>query len=353
MLLEPQTFELAARAQQLLARLNGDPRFKLELPASQLEIVLAPFAHVDEVEAALREARRDLLAACQGLVLPAAAGAHPFSSGVGRLNHTARYADIIEEYGSVAARQLVCALQVHVSVGQSDRALCVYNALRSYLPLLAALAANAPFYEGRDCGLASVRPKLAELLPRQGVPPVIDSWETYAELLRWGASAGTFPEARAWWWELRLHPGYGTLELRVPDSQSTVADAAAVTAVIQTLIAWLGGRHDAGEKLPVSPRWRIEENRWSAARHGVQGSMADLLTGEPAPTASRLRALLDALSDTAERLGAQRHLARAAELVEFNGAMAQRRAAGDGGARAAAQWLAQRFSPGERGMGCS
>src|SRR5205085_6691918 len=98
-----------------------------------------------------------------------------------------RYEPVMRAYGPIASRQLVCALQVHVSIGDADRALAVYNAARSYMPLLAALAANAPFYESRDTGLASVRPKLGELLPRQGVPPAIESWEAYAEPFRWVA----------------------------------------------------------------------------------------------------------------------------------------------------------------------
>ncbi len=196
---------------------------------------------------------------------------HPFSSGVGELNAGERYEHTRAEYGHVATRQLVCALQVHVALGGAERTLAVYNGLRAYLPLLAALAANAPFYEGRDCGLASVRPKLSELLPRQGVPPPIPSWAHYAELLRWGRRSGTFRDPRTWWWELRPHTLYGTLEFRVPDAQSTVADAAAVTAVAYGLVHWLAARHDAGESLPTVETWRIEENRWSACRHGTPG----------------------------------------------------------------------------------
>ncbi len=171
----------------------------------------------------------------------------------GRLNQLPAYEHTIREYGKVAERQLVCAFQVHVAPGEADRALAVYNAARSYLPLLAALSANAPFYEGRDTGLASIRPKLCDLLPRQGVPPAIESWDELASALRWGATAGSFPPG-AWWWELRPHWRFGTLEFRVPDGQSSPANAGAVTAVIQSLVVWLGpaprGRGDS-EGRPV------------------------------------------------------------------------------------------------------
>lgn len=343
MLLEPDSLELLGRASELLGRLEDDRRFKLELPASQLEILTPPSAELGFVEAALREARGTAARRADGLARLAGAGVHPFSPGVGELNRNSRYEGTVREYGAIAARQLVCALQIHVSVGDSGRALAVYNALRSYLPLLAALAANAPFYEGVDTGLASVRPKLAELLPRQGVPPPIESWEDYAEALRWGARAGAFADVQTWWWELRLHPRFGTLELRVPDSQSSVSDAIAIAAFTQALVAWLGERHDADEHLPVAASWRIEENRWSACRDGIEGTMADLHSGEQRPTRACLRELLDLLGPTAHRLGSAGELEEAGRLVEANGALGQRQAASTGGTKGAARWLIERF----------
>jgi glutamate---cysteine ligase / carboxylate-amine ligase len=343
MLLDPETFALTERAPELLERLEGDQRFKLELPASQLEILTEPVQNAAEAADALLAGRRELAERAGDMVRFAGAGVHPFSPGVGQLNSLARYHDVVAAYGPIAKRQLVCALQIHVSVAGARRALAVYNAARSYLPLLAALAANAPFYEGRDTGLASVRPKIGELLPRQGVPPVVESWEHYAEALRWGAVSGAFPRAGMWWWELRLHPGFGTLEFRVPDAQSTVAEAGAIAAVIQALVAWLGARHDGGDRLLAAPAWRIDENRWSACRYGVEGEMADLVSGEPRPTRDWLQELLSELEPFAARFGASDGLARAKEVVEVNGAIAQRRVASSGSPRAVARWLAERF----------
>jgi glutamate---cysteine ligase / carboxylate-amine ligase len=343
MLLEPGTLELAHRAEEILGRVSEDPRFKPELPASQVEIVIPPHATVGVAAHALLDARRALASATEGLVRLAAAGAHPFSSGIGEVNPGSRYRQIAEAYGCVAARELVCALQVHVSVGEADRALAVYNAVRSYLPQLAALAANAPFYEGQDTGFASVRPLIAALLPRQGVPPAFEDFSDYAQTLAWGSASGAFPDPTTWWWELRLHGGFGTLEFRVPDAQGTVAEAAAIAAVVQALVAWLSRRHADGTTLPVHPRWMIEQNRWSAARHGTEGSMVDLSTGERRPTRAILEALLEELGDTALELESQAELGKAAEMVERNGAVAQRSAAQVGGARAVAEWLAGRF----------
>jgi carboxylate-amine ligase len=349
MLLDPTTFALTTRAAEVLSILEGDPRFKLELPASQIEIITPPSIGVPAAKASLLDGRRDLAAATDGLVRLAAAGVHPFSPGTGELNRGPRYEHTIREYGSLAARQLVSALQVHVSVGRADRALRIYNAARSYLPELAALAANAPFYEGRDTGLASVRPKLAELLPRQGVPPPLESWESYAAELSWATTAGRLPHVGTWWWELRPHPRLGTLEFRVPDGQTTVADGAAIAAVAQALVAWLDGLEESDSRLAVAPTWRIAENRWSACRYGVEGSMADLRTGTQRPTRERLGELLDDLEPVASRLGAEAELVSARALIEINGAIAQRDVARDGGVQALARWLTTRFQEPARG----
>jgi glutamate---cysteine ligase / carboxylate-amine ligase len=358
MVLDPETFELAPRATEILELAGGDPetngaaQLKLELPASQLEIVTAPAATVPEAARALYQARRNLAASAAGVARFAAAGLHPSSSGVGELNQGPRYRRTIREYGAIAERQLVCALQVHVAVPGADRALAVYNAARGQLPLLAALAANAPFYEGRDIGLASVRAKIGELLPRQGVPPALGSWDEYSAALGWGVTSGMFPDPGTWWYELRPHPRFGTLELRVPDGQTTVADAAALAAVAQALLAWLGQRYDRGELVGGHqiPTWRIEQNRWSACRDGVEGQMADLETGAARPTRAWLLELLETLEPVAAELGAgDAPMRRARELVQVNGALLQRRMAAQDGVRRVASWLASKFVEPSRG----
>jgi glutamate---cysteine ligase / carboxylate-amine ligase len=346
MLLDPGTLDLLPRALDVLERTAGDPRFKPELPAAQLEIVTPPSPSVPGAIAALAAARRDLAAAAAPVGRLAAAGVHPFAAAEGALNRGERFDLTAGEYGRIARRQLVCAFQVHVAVGGAERSLAVYNALRAYLPELAALAANAPFYEGADTGLASVRPKLSGLLPRQGVPPAFASWEAFAEALRWGAAAGPVPEPRRWWWELRPHPAFGTLEVRVPDSQARVADAEAVAATVLALVGWLAGRHAAGDLPPAVATWRIEENRWSACRDGVEGTLADLQTGERRPTRERLLWLLDVIADAGAELGCAHGLALARDLAARNGAMRQRETGGPGPATA---WLADAYLAGTVG----
>jgi carboxylate-amine ligase len=343
MVLDPATGDLAPRAPEVLAALDGDGRFKPEMPAAQLEVVVPPAAGVGEAARALHAARVRLAEGAEGIARFAGAGLHPFAAPEGVLNQGGRYEAILAEYGILARRQLVFGLHVHVALRGPDRALAVYNALRSYLPELAALAANAPFHAGRDTGLASARPIIADILPRQGVPPAIPSFEAHADALRWGARTGWIAEAGMWWYELRLHPMYGTLEVRVADQQPTVAESAAVAAVAHALVAHLAARHAAGERLPVAPSWRIEENRWSACRHGLDGELADLETGELLPTRERLHALLDELAPAAAGLGCDLELERAVSLVDGPGARRHRDVASERGLDGLVNWLADRF----------
>jgi carboxylate-amine ligase len=343
LLLDPETLELVPRAREVLGRLDGDERFKFELPASQVEIVTKPCGAVGEAAAVMMAARRDLAARVAGRVLLAGAGVSPLGARTGELIELPRYARIMREYAPIINWQLVCSLQVHVAVPGSERALAVYNHVRSYLPWLAALGANGAFYQGRDTGLASVRPLISDLLPRQGIPPLLESWEEYAEALGWDAPAGAVHEPGTWWWELRPHPGFGTLEFRVPDSQSTIAEAAAIAAVIHALVVWLARRYDSGEQLSTAASWRLEENRWSACRYGLEGQMLDPQTGRRSPTRRCLEWLLEAVADVGGEFGSTSELRRAVAIVQANGAVRQRRAAAGGGAAAVARSLVDRF----------
>ena len=340
MLLDPESFDLAPVASALLGE-NG--RFKLELPASQVEIVTAPHRTIGAAVEELAAARRALTEAVGGTARLAAAGAHPFAGAEGELNTGEHYERVEREYGPVARRQLVCGLHVHVALGGAERALAVHNALRGYLPELAALGANAPLREGRDSGLASVRPLIAGLLPRQGVPPAYDSWEEFAAELSWASAAQRISGSRGWWWELRLHPELGTIEVRVPDAQSTVADVSALAATAASLVLWLGELYDANELPPPAASWRIAENRWSAVRHGVHGSMLDLATAQSTPTGERLLSLLETLAPFAARIGASEGLRRARELAERNGADVQRAVAAELGVHAVPEMLGELF----------
>ncbi|HEX6390675.1 MAG TPA: YbdK family carboxylate-amine ligase [Solirubrobacteraceae bacterium] len=321
MVLDAETLDLAPRAAELADTFGADDdRIRTELPAAQLELVTRPAATVDaalDELAALRHAAAEL-GASRGLRL-AGAGAHPFAATTGQLTQRPRYERIAAEYGPVARRQLVFGLHVHVSVRGADRALAVYNALREHLPFIAAIATNAPLYDGADTGLASVRPLLSALLPRHGIPPAFASWDELAAAHAWGRVSDRIPDAGSWWWEARLHPQWGTLEVRVPDTQATLAETGAVVRRVHALVDELATRHDAGDLPPPAPTWRIAENRWSACRYGLDAELADPRTGARTP----VRELID---------------------IDRTGADRLREVAREHGVHGATAWLAERFT---------
>lgn len=343
MLLDPGSLDLRPCAAEIVGGADRDPRFRLELPAAQAEIVLPPATTVDQATDRLLSARRALAERAAGRARIAGAGAHPFAAADGVLTDGPRYRELERDYHPAARRQLVFGLHVHVALRGVQRVVAVHDALRSYLPEIAALAANAPFHEGRDLGRASVRPMLCDLLPRQGVPPALGSLRGYADELDWGARAGRLPRHRRWWWELRLHPVHGTIEVRVCDTQATVADTRALAALIRALVHRLAEHHDAGERLPVHPTWRIEENRWLAARDGLDAVLADPGTGARTPVRERLEEIVERLTPTARRLGDGAAIASVRRLLDDGGGAGRLRAAADGDPRAATAWLAERF----------
>jgi glutamate---cysteine ligase / carboxylate-amine ligase len=344
MLLSPRDGDLVPEVERALATLGSDDRFKRELPASQVESMTTPCATVEELADQLLRARSDLAAALDGSIDLAAAGTHPYAAVTGPLNRGARYDAAAADFGTAAlSRQLVFALQIHVAPGDAHTALAVYNALRSYLPEIAAVAANAPFHGGVDTGLASVRPGVASLLPRQGIPPSLASWDDYAHALR-SARIGSSPAGPgSWWWELRPHPVFGTLELRVPDAQTTVADAAAIAALGQCLVTWLSERHRQGERLSVHPTLPIVENSRRAARDGVGAVLVDLDCGEPTPVRDSVNRLLGELEEVATDLGCAPQLALIPTLLERNGAIRQREIAAEQDLGGLVAWLISRF----------
>jgi carboxylate-amine ligase len=339
MLLDPETLEVAP-SEAALSVLDGDPRYAAELRQGQVEIRTPVCGNAVAAALCLADAALHLSEVLSGVAVLASSGTHPFSSAWGDISRGERYRKLADEFPQAAHGHLPSGLHVHVSVAGADRALAVYNAARSFLPELTALAANSPFLDGQDTGLASARSQLTLAYHRAGVPPAFRSWEAYVEFVDWGRRGGVFPDAGHLWWDLRPHPRFGTLELRSPDSQTRVEDAAAVAALYQCLLAWLASRFDEREELAVHDTSRIAENVWRASRYGTRGHMVDLVTGEEQETRARIGALLELLEPTAERYGTTWALLSANTLLADNGADRQRYVAAEHGLKGLTRWLA-------------
>lgn len=338
LLVDPDSLQLEPRSELVLERLAGDPRFKHELLGASLEATTGVHARVPDLAGELRELRTLAAAAADGFAETVGVGVYPLADGRAAPAPGERYAAIMRRYGVAAAEGCyACGVHVHVAVPEAERALAVTNAVRSYLPELALLASNAPFFRGRDSGRSSVRPRLAEGFPRQGVPPAFESWERFAAHLSWGRTAA-FDGPGELWYEVRPTLR-GTIEVRVCDQPTRVEDTVVLCAVIQSLVATLADRYDEEGWLPVHPTERIAENRWRAANHGLAGELLDLDTGEAEPAGERLATFLDGLSPRAEELGCAAELESARSLARINGSERQRAVERELGMDGLARWL--------------
>jgi carboxylate-amine ligase len=340
MLVDARSGRLLPSIDEVLGRMDGDDRFRAEFRAAQVELVTRPCLSAADVGRELGVARVELAEEIADGGRLVACGAHPTALRLGPITGGERYRDIGVDNPWAATHMLTCGLHVHVALADGDRALAVYNALRSYLPEFAALAANSPYHRAADSGTASTRLLLNRSLARHGVPPAFRDWNAYAELAAWGQVGGSIPDPSYHWWDLRLHPGYGTLEIRVCDTQTDLQDAVALIGLAQTLVARLAARYDAGERLAVHDTYRISESVWFGARSGALGTVLDLDSGEQQSVDRRLAGLLEELAPLAAELGTERELARVSLLARAGGAERQRRLVRERGLHELVDWLA-------------
>jgi carboxylate-amine ligase len=309
------TGELVSAANELLDELGIDhpggqhPKAKHELFQSTIEIITGVCDTPDEAGHDLRTTLAELRVAAdrRGLALMSS-GTHPFALARDQLvSPDRRYHELIESMQWPARRLLICGMHVHVGVSNGARAITIINELRRHLPLFLALSSSSPYFEGEDSGLASARSKVFEGLPTAGLPPQLADWTDFEAFMSTLLDSKCINSIREVWWDIRPHPDFGTVEFRMCDATPTVREAVALAGLAQTLVAWCNARIDDGT-LPVAPReWTVRENRWLAARFGID---ADLIVEHPDTGRTDRRSvrdllaeLIDDLGPTAQRLG--------------------------------------------------
>ena len=343
-LLNPDSYELTSRFDEVVEAAGGDKRIKAELMQSVLEVATHVASTVEEAVDEARGLRAQIRdAAAEGGTLIASAGTHPFS----RYEHQditdqQRYTDLLEAMQWVAERELIFGLHVHVGLNTPDQAIAVCNGLRTWLPELLAISANSPFRHGRDTGLASTRIKIFETFPRSGLPPAFSSFEEFELLVERGVKTNCFEDYTYIWWDLRPHPKLGTVEVRICDGQTRIESLAGLTALIQSLVATLAERFDRGEPLPIQPVTLVGENKWRAARYGLETDLVDLAHDTERPAREAVLELLELAEPAAQRLGCASELDEVERICARGpGANEQRRVYEESGSLlAVAQWLA-------------
>jgi len=333
MLLDGETLDLVQHVETVLAATAGHELEKSvnpELMQSVLEIATPVCQTPAEVEAELRKLRGYVtgLAREQGLRV-GSAGTHPFSLFERqRITARDRYRHLVDQLQYIARRELIFGLHIHVAVDDAEKAVQIVNGLLAHLSQLLALSASSPFWRGEATGLASSRQMVFAAFPRSGPPPRFRDYADYAEVVGQLEKTGCIADYTHIWWDIRLHPRFGTVEVRVCDAVTRVEDAVALAAFCQSLVKLYSERYAVGAEIPSYHRILTTENKWLAARYGLEAPVMDLATGRRnrVPVAQLVRRTLREIEPHARELGCDRELEGISEiLAKGNGADRQRR----------------------------
>jgi carboxylate-amine ligase len=334
-IVDRESRQLTSAASELLEDLGGDhhPKIKHELFECTLEVITGICATVAEAKDDLASSVKELRAVtdARGLALMCS-GSHPFSDWHDqRLSPDPRYAKLVDEMQWVARRMQIFGVHFHVGVRSAEKAITIANALTAYLPYFLALSASSPYWGGRDTGMASSRSTVFESLPTAGLPYHLADWSEFEQFMETLVESQAIKTIREVWWDIRPHPDFGTVELRMCDGIPTLREVGALAAMAQSLVEWLDTLIDRGYAPPVPREWVVRQNKWRAARHGID---ADLITderGARAPLRRGLEELVEELSPTAARLGCAEELPGNFEILHFGPSYARQRRVVQGG----------------------
>jgi glutamate---cysteine ligase / carboxylate-amine ligase len=333
MLLDGETLDLVQHIETVLAATEGhelETRVNPELMQSVLEIATPVCETAADVAAELRKLRAYVtgIAREKGLRV-GSAGTHPFSLFERqRITARDRYRHLVDQLQYVARRELIFGLHIHVAVDDAEKAIQIVNGLLAHLPSLLALSASSPFWRGEPTGLASSRQMVFAAFPRSGPPPRFRDYADYAEVVGQLEKTGCIADYTHIWWDIRLHPRFGTVEIRVCDAVTRLEDAVALTAFCQSLVKLYSERYAVGAEIPSYHRILTTENKWLAARYGLEAPVMDLATGRRnrVPVAQLVRRTLGEIEPHARELGCDRELEGiGAILAKGNGSDRQRR----------------------------
>ena len=334
MLLNPHDWSLAQQIDRVLPRLPPElaAHVTRETHTSALELSTGVHPTVEGLLGELRSLRTQLDGELAPLGLRAAsAGTHPstiwhetvVSSGP-------RYEAVYGSMRDLARREPTFGLHVHVGVRGPAEGIRLFNRMRVHLPLLLALSVNSPFWQGRDTGLASTRTPLFQAFPRVGIPRAFTDYEEWVEAVDLLIRCDAFPEPTFLWWDVRPQPRFGTVEVRILDAQTTVGEAAALAALVQC-IARLEVEEGYVPTALIDSQEALDENRFIAARDGMDARLIDPEGECRVPAREQLDALLEACAPHARELDCEAQLEPVRALAERTGARRQLELARDEG----------------------
>jgi carboxylate-amine ligase len=318
-IIDPETRELRSHIQEILegGKVTLKEQIKPEMHQSVVELgteicqsIVDARTHVIELRSRLAE-----LAGRSGLRI-ASVGTHPFSHWRDQLiTQGERYQEIVKDMQQLARANLIFGLHVHVGIPDRQSAIHVMNQARYFLPHIYALSANSPFWVGQDTGLKGYRLKVFERFPRTGIPDAFESLSEYEDYCKLLVKTGCVDNAKKIWWDIRLHPFFDTLEVRVCDAQTRVDDTLAIAALIQAIIAKLFKLLWRNTTFRIYRRRLLDENRWRAARYGIDGKLIDFGKESEVEERSLLNELLEFVASEADELGTHREMAHIERIM--------------------------------------
>jgi carboxylate-amine ligase len=318
-IIDPKTRELRSHIQEILA--GGKMFFKEQVkPEMHQSVVEVATEICGDIRCARQQviqqrSKLALLASRDGLRI-ASAGTHPFSHWQDQqITADERYATIVQDMQQIARANLIFGLHVHVGIPDREEAIDIMNQARYFLPHLYALSVNSPFWLGQNTGLKAYRQMIFERFPRTGIPDAFESLSEYEDYLKLLVATGCIDNAKKIWWDIRLHPFFNTIEFRICDAQSRVDDTIALAAIMQAIVAKLHKLRTNNVTFRMYPRRLIDENRWRAARYGLDGKLIDFGRGCEVDERELLHEMLEFIAPELLELGSCREMAHIERIL--------------------------------------
>jgi len=279
-------------------------RVKAEMHQSVVEVGTSVCSNIKEAKEEVKKLRRDMIALARenGLRL-ASAATHPFADWrVQEITEDVRYKNIVEDLQLVARANLIFGLHVHIGIEDRETGIHLMNQMRYFLPHLLALSANSPFWIGLNTGLKSYRCKVFDKFPRTNIPDTFTSWADYESFVNLLVKTNSIDNAKKIWWDVRPHPFFSTIEVRVCDIPMRADESLAIAALIQATMAKLYKLHSRNQGFRMYSRALIMENKWRAARYGLNGKLIDFGRETEVPARELMLEYLEFVDDVLDEL---------------------------------------------------
>jgi glutamate---cysteine ligase / carboxylate-amine ligase len=320
--IDPETRDLRSHiASEILpkAKLALHEAVKPEMHQSVIEVGTRVCKNIKEARGNIQSLRREMitLASEQGMLL-AAAGTHPFSDWKAQeIYPDERYAQVVEDMQLIARANLVFGLHVHIGIEDRNTAIHIMNSMRYFLPHILALSSNSPFWMGMNTGFKSYRCKVFERFPRTNIPDVFANWAEYQTFLDLLVKTHCIDNGKKIWWDIRPHPFFHTLEVRVCDIPMRLDETLAIAALIQATIAMLYRLHASNKSYRIYGRALIMENKFRASRYGIQGKLIDFGKEEEVPVRDLMLEYLELIDPVVDELGSRDEINYIHQMLEM------------------------------------